>query len=143
MSTSFDSSTLYTDLFIDGVWQKASSGATFPVENPATNEVIAHVANGGPEDAALAIQAAGRAQAAWGKSTPRERADILRRAFDLVIANTDRLAAIMTAEMGKPLAEAKGEVAYGADMLRWFSEEAVRVGGDHATAVDGKTRILI
>ena len=79
----------------------------------------------------------------WGKSTPRERADILRRAFELVIANTDRLAAIMTAEMGKPLAEAKGEVAYGAEMLRWFSEEAVRIGGDHTTSVDGNTRIMI
>ncbi|MDR7159567.1 NAD-dependent succinate-semialdehyde dehydrogenase [Arthrobacter sp. BE255] len=143
MSTSFDPSTLYTDLFIDGAWQKASNGATFSVENPATNEVIAHVADGGPEDAALAIKAAGRAQAGWSKSTPRERADILRRAFELVIANTDRLAAIMTAEMGKPLAEARGEVAYGAEMLRWFSEEAVRIGGDHTTSVDGNTRILI
>jgi succinate-semialdehyde dehydrogenase / glutarate-semialdehyde dehydrogenase len=143
MTPSFDPSTLQTDLFIDGAWQKASSSATFPVENPATNEIIAHVADGGPEDAARAINAAGRAQTAWGKSTPRERADILRRAFDLVIANTDRLAAIMTAEMGKPLAEAKGEVAYGADMLRWFAEEAVRVGGDSTTSVDGNTRILI
>ncbi len=114
-------------------------------KTPATNEVIAHVADGSPEDAALAIEAAGRAQAAWGgKSTPRERADILRRAYELVIANTDRLAAIMTAEMGKPpLTEAKGEVAYGADMLRWFSEEAVRIGGDNASSVDGNTRILI
>lgn len=143
MTPSFDPSTLQTDLFIDGAWQKAASSATFPVENPATHEIIAHVADGGPEDAARAIEAAGRAQAAWGKSTPRERADILRRAFDLVIANTDRLAAIMTAEMGKPLAEAKGEVAYGADMLRWFAEEAVRVGGDSTTSVDGNTRILI
>ena len=143
MTPSFDTSTLQTDLFIDGAWQKAASSATFPVENPATNEIIAHVADGGPEDAARAIDAAGRAQAAWGKSTPRERADILRRAFELVIANTDRLAAIMTAEMGKPLAEAKGEVAYGADMLRWFAEEAVRVGGDSTTSVDGNTRILI
>ncbi|UVJ39884.1 NAD-dependent succinate-semialdehyde dehydrogenase [Arthrobacter sp. CJ23] len=140
---SFDPATLHTDLFIDGSWQKAAAGATFPVENPATNEVIAHVADGGPEDAARAIEAAGRAQAAWAKSTPRERADILRRAFELVIANTDRLAAIMTAEMGKPLAEARGEVAYGADMLRWFSEEAVRIGGDSASSVDGNTRILI
>ena len=143
MSSSFDSNTLHTDLFIDGVWQKAASGATFPVENPATHEVIAHVADGGPEEARAAIEAAGRAQTQWGKSTPRERADILRRAFDLVIANTDRLAAIMTAEMGKPLAEAKGEVAYGAEMLRWFSEEAVRIGGDHSTSVDGNTRIMI
>jgi succinate-semialdehyde dehydrogenase/glutarate-semialdehyde dehydrogenase len=143
MSSSFDPSGLHTELFIDGAWQKAASGATFPVENPATNEIIAHVADGGPADAALAIKAAGHAQAAWGKSTPRERADILRRAYELVIANTDHLAAIMTAEMGKPLAEARGEVAYGAEMLRWFSEEAVRIGGDHATSVDGNTRIMI
>ncbi|WP_420180971.1 NAD-dependent succinate-semialdehyde dehydrogenase [Paenarthrobacter sp. TA1.8] len=143
MTPSFDPSSLQTDLFINGRWQQAANGATFAVENPATNEVIAHVADGSPEDAALAIEAAGRAQAAWGKSTPRERADILRRAYELVIANTDRLAAIMTAEMGKPLTEAKGEVAYGADMLRWFSEEAVRIGGDNASSVDGNTRILI
>jgi succinate-semialdehyde dehydrogenase / glutarate-semialdehyde dehydrogenase len=143
MSPSFDPSDLHTDLFIDGAWQKAASGATFPVENPATHEVIANVANGGVEEARAAIEAAGRAQAAWAKSTPRERANILRRAFELVIANTDRLAAIMTAEMGKPLAEAKGEVAYGADMLRWFSEEAVRIGGDSTTSVDGNTRIMI
>lgn len=143
MSTSFDPSPLRTELFIDGAWRKASNGATFPVENPATNEIIAHVADGGPEDAALAIEAAGRAQTAWARSTPRERADILRRAFELVIANTDRLAAIMTAEMGKPLAEARGEVAYGAEMLRWFSEEAVRIGGDHTSSADGNTRIMI
>ena len=143
MTTSFDPTTLHTELFVDGAWQQAASSATFPVENPATNEIIAHVANGGPEDAVLAIEAASRAQAEWGKSTPRERGDILRRAFELVIANTNRLAAIMTAEMGKPLAEAKGEVAYGAEMLRWFSEEAVRIGGDHATSSDGNSRIMI
>ncbi|MFE4545415.1 NAD-dependent succinate-semialdehyde dehydrogenase [Arthrobacter sp. NPDC056727] len=143
MSLSFDPNTLHTDLFIDGAWRKATGAATFPVENPATNEIIVHVADGGVEDAALAIEAAGRAQSEWGKSSPRQRADILRRAFELVIANTDRLAAIMTAEMGKPLAEAKGEVAYGAEFLRWFSEEAVRIGGDSTTSVDGKTRILI
>jgi succinate-semialdehyde dehydrogenase/glutarate-semialdehyde dehydrogenase len=143
MSHSFDPTAVQTGIFIDGAWQKAASGATFAVENPATHEIIAHVADGGPEDARAAIEAAGRAQAAWGKSTPRERADILRRAFELVIAKTDQLAAIMTAEMGKPLAEAKGEVAYGAEMLRWFSEEAVRIGGDHTTSVDGNTRIMI
>ncbi|MBT2539120.1 NAD-dependent succinate-semialdehyde dehydrogenase [Arthrobacter sp. ISL-69] len=143
MSSSFDPNTLHTDLFIDGAWQKAASGATFPVENPATNEVIANVADGGPEDARAALEAAGRAQSEWGKSAPRERADILRRAFELVIANTDRLAAIMTAEMGKPLAEARGEVAYGAEMLRWFSEEAVRISGDHTSSADGNTRIMI
>ena len=143
MTTSFDPTTLHTQLFIDGVWQEAANSATFPVENPATNEIIACVANGGPEDAALALKAADRAQAEWSKSTPRERGDILRRAFELVTANTDRLAAIMTAEMGKPLAEARGEVAYGAEMLRWFSEEAVRIGGDSAASLDGNTRIMI
>ena len=143
MTTSFDPTTLHTQLFIDGVWQEAANSATFPVENPATNEIIARVANGGPEDAALALQAADRAQAEWSKSTPRERGDILRRAFELVTANTDRLAAIMTAEMGKPLGEARGEVAYGAEMLRWFSEEAVRIGGDSAASLDGNTRIMV
>ncbi|APX01106.1 NAD-dependent succinate-semialdehyde dehydrogenase [Arthrobacter sp. QXT-31] len=142
MTTSFPT-TLQTQLFIDGVWQEATNSATFPVENPATNEIIARVADGGPEDAALALGAADRAQAEWSKSTPRERGDILRRAFELVTANTDRLAAIMTAEMGKPLAEARGEVAYGADMLRWFSEEAVRIGGDSAASLDGDTRIVV
>lgn len=143
MSRFIDPTTLHTDLFIDGVWRKATGAATFSVENPATHEVIAEVADGGPEDAIAAIEAAGRAQATWSKSTPRERADILRRAFDLVTANADRLAAIMTAEMGKPLAEAAGEVAYGAAFLQWFAEEAIRIGGDHTTSVDGTTRILV
>lgn len=143
MNASFAPESLRTELFIHGVWQQAADGATFAVENPATNEVIAHVADGGPADAVRAIEAAGRAQGTWARSTARERADILRRAFELVVANTDRLASIMTAEMGKPLAEAKGEVAYGAEMLRWFSEEAVRIGGDSSMSLDGTTRIRI
>jgi succinate-semialdehyde dehydrogenase/glutarate-semialdehyde dehydrogenase len=143
MTVSFDPTTLPTGLFIDGAWRAAINGATFPVENPATNEVIAHVADGWADDAAQAIEAAGRAQAEWAKSTPRVRADILYRTYELVVANTDRLAAIMTAEMGKPLAEARGEVAYGAEMLRWFSEEAVRVGGDHAASADGSTQVMV
>lgn len=143
MSTTLDLTTLHTELFIDGVWQPAASSATFAVENPATRQIIAEVADGGPEDAQRAIAAAGRAQAAWSTSTPRQRSDILRRAYELVLTDTERLAAIMTAEMGKPLAEARGEVAYGAEFLRWFSEEAVRVGGDHTTTVDGNNRILI
>ncbi|WP_077487985.1 NAD-dependent succinate-semialdehyde dehydrogenase [Sinomonas mesophila] len=143
MSPTLDPTTLRTELYIDGAWRSATGGAIFPVENPATHEVLAHVADGGPEDAILAIEAAGRAQAEWGRSTPRQRAEILRRAYYLVLANTDRLASIMTAEMGKPLAEARGEVAYGAEMLLWFSEEAVRIGGDQTTSVDGSTRIMI
>ncbi|MFF2032409.1 NAD-dependent succinate-semialdehyde dehydrogenase [Arthrobacter sp. NPDC058192] len=143
MSFSLDPTALRTDLFIDGAWRPAASSQTFEVENPATGEVIARVADGGPDDARLAIEAAGRAQAGWAASTPRQRADILRKAYELVLENSDALAAIMTAEMGKPLAEAKGEVAYGAEFLRWFSEEAVRVGGDHTSTVDGNNRILI
>lgn len=140
---SFDPTLLKTALFIDGTWRPAASAATFEVENPATHEVIAHVADGGPEDAKLAIEAAGRAQPSWAASAPRHRADILRRAYELVLKNTDALAAIMTAEMGKPMAEAKGEVAYGAEFLRWFSEEAVRVGGDQTSTVDGNNRIMV
>lgn len=143
MSFTLDPTLLKTDLFIDGTWRPAVAAATFEVENPATHEVIAHVADGSPEDARLAIQAAGRAQPEWAATAPRERADILRRAYELVLKNTDALAAIMTAEMGKPLAEARGEVAYGAEFLRWFSEEAVRVGGDQTSTVDGNNRIMV
>ncbi|WP_457972372.1 NAD-dependent succinate-semialdehyde dehydrogenase [Arthrobacter sp. D1-17] len=132
-----------TKLFIDGEWAEASSGARFNVINPATEEVIATVADGGPEDARRAIETAGRVQKEWAKTPPRERSEILRRAFDLIMARQDELALIMTTEMGKPFAEAKGEVAYAAEFFRWFSEEAVRIGGDLTTTGDGKNRILV
>ncbi|MCX4647015.1 NAD-dependent succinate-semialdehyde dehydrogenase [Streptomyces sp. NBC_01446] len=132
-----------TGVFIDGQWGDATSGARFDVVNPATEEVIATVANGGPEDALRAIETAGRVQNAWARTAPRERGEILRRAYDLLMARQDQLALIMTAEMGKPLAEAKGEVAYAAEFFRWFSEEAVRIGGDATTTGDGKNRILV
>jgi succinate-semialdehyde dehydrogenase/glutarate-semialdehyde dehydrogenase len=132
-----------TGVFIDGQWGEAASGTRFNVVNPATEEVIATVADGGPEDAQRAIETAGRVQKDWAKTSPRERSEILRRAYDLVMARQDDIALIMTSEMGKPLAEAKGEIAYAADYFRWFSEEAVRIGGDHTTSGDGKTRILV
>ncbi|MFE5837471.1 NAD-dependent succinate-semialdehyde dehydrogenase [Arthrobacter sp. NPDC056493] len=132
-----------TGLFIDGQWGEAASGARFDVVNPATEEVIATVADGGPEDAQRAIETAGRVQKEWARTAPRERSEILRRAYDLVMARQDEIALIMTSEMGKPLAEAKGEIAYAADYFRWFSEEAVRIGGDHTTSGDGKTRVLV
>jgi succinate-semialdehyde dehydrogenase/glutarate-semialdehyde dehydrogenase len=134
---------LKTELFINGEWTASSTGKTFTVENPATREVIAHVADGTPEDALRAIQAAGAAQVSWGKTSPRTRADILRRAYDIILSRAEELAALMTAEMGKPLAEAKGEVAYGAEFFRWFSEEAARIDGDSTTTVDGNNRILV
>lgn len=132
-----------TGVFIDGQWGEATSGARFNVVNPATEEVIATVADGGPKDAQRAIETAGRVQKDWAKTSPRERSEILRRAYELVIARQDEIALIMTSEMGKPLAEAKGEIAYAADYFRWFSEEAVRIGGDHTTSGDGKTRVLV
>lgn len=132
-----------TDLFIDGVWTPAESGRTFEVENPATGEVVARVADGGPQDARRAIEAAGRVQKEWARTAPRARSEILRRAYELIMARQDELALIMTSEMGKPLAESRGEVAYAAEFFRWFSEEAVRIGGDHTTTGDGKNRILV
>ncbi|MGG6382196.1 NAD-dependent succinate-semialdehyde dehydrogenase [Paenarthrobacter sp. NEAU-H11] len=132
-----------TGLYIDGEWAESSTGARFAVVNPATEEVIATVADGGPEDARRAIETAGREQKAWAKTPPRERSEILRRAFELIMARQDELALIMTTEMGKPFAEAKGEVAYAAEFFRWFSEEAVRIGGDLTTTGDGKNRILV
>ncbi|MFF4274157.1 NAD-dependent succinate-semialdehyde dehydrogenase [Streptomyces sp. NPDC001536] len=132
-----------TGVFIDGQWGEAASGARFDVVNPATEEVIATVADGGAEDARRAIETAGRVQKEWARTSPRERSEILRRAYDLIMARQDQLALIMTTEMGKPLAEAKGEVAYAAEFFRWFSEEAVRIGGDLTTTGDGKNRILV
>ena len=136
-------SAVSTGLLIDGAWGESATGARFEVINPATEEVIATVADGGPDDARRAIEAAGRAQPEWARTAPRERSEILRRAFDLVMARQDELALIMTSEMGKPLAEAKGEVAYAAEFLRWFSEEAVRIGGDQMLSGDGKTRFMV
>ncbi|MFC6066970.1 NAD-dependent succinate-semialdehyde dehydrogenase [Streptomyces ochraceiscleroticus] len=132
-----------TGVFVDGQWDDAASGARFNVVNPATEEVIATVADGGPKDALHAIETAGRVQSEWARTAPRERGEILRRAYDLLMVRQDELALIMTAEMGKPLAEAKGEVAYAAEFFRWFSEEAVRIGGDVTTTGDGKNRILV
>lgn len=130
-------------LFIDGEWCDAASGKTHDVVNPATEQVIATIADGGPEDARRAIEAAAAAQRDWGRTAPRERSEILRRAYDLVMERQDDLALVMTSEMGKPVAEAKGEVAYAAEFLRWFSEEAVRIGGDMMLSGDGLTRIFV
>ncbi|MEU9836250.1 NAD-dependent succinate-semialdehyde dehydrogenase [Streptosporangium sp. NPDC048047] len=130
-------------LFIDGTWGPAASGRTFAVENPATGETIAMVADGDGDDARRAIEAAGARQSDWSRSAPRERGEILRRTYEIIMNRADELAALITAEMGKPLAEARGEVMYGAEFFRWFAEEAVRIGGDHTLSGDGRTRILV
>ena len=134
---------LGTGIHVDGSWRDAASGATFEVINPATGEKVATVADGGAEDAAAAIEAAGRTQASWAAVPARERAEILRRAYELLIERADDLALIMTTEMGKPLAEAKGEVNYGAEFFRWFSEEACRIRGDARRSPDGTTRLIV
>ncbi|MGX0937622.1 NAD-dependent succinate-semialdehyde dehydrogenase [Cupriavidus metallidurans] len=116
--------------YVDGQWIGADSGATFDVTDPATGEVIARVADLGAAETTRAVAAAEVAQKAWAAKTGKERANILRRWFDLMLANTDDLAYLMTREQGKPLAEAKGEIAYAASFIEWFAEEAKRVDGE-------------
>jgi len=116
--------------YIDGTWVSAADGDTFPVTNPADGSLVANVPQLGATETKAAIEAANAAWPAWRSKTAKERAAILRRWFDLIIANKDDLAAIMTAEQGKPLAESAGEVAYGASFIEWFGEEAKRIYGD-------------
>ncbi|MEV0570443.1 NAD-dependent succinate-semialdehyde dehydrogenase [Dactylosporangium sp. NPDC050588] len=131
-----------TGLFIAGRWRGATSGRIMPVENPATRQILTHVADAGVEDAQAAVTAAAAAQNAWAATPPRMRSDILRLTYERITARTDELAAVMTAEMGKPLAEARGEVTYGAEFFRWFSEEATRLNGSYGTTPDGRTRMI-
>ena len=116
--------------YIDGKWIEADNGATLTVRNPATGEVVGTVPALGAVETRRAIEAANRAQPAWRAMLAKDRAAILRRLFDLMLANTDDLAVIMTAEQGKPLAESKGEIAYAASFIEWFAEEGKRVYGD-------------
>ena len=130
-----------TGLFIGGAWREAP--ARFAVEDPATGEVIAHVADGTAADATAALDAAVEAQAGWAATTPRQRGEILRRAYELLTARTDDLALLMTLEMGKPVAESRAEIAYAADFLRWFGEEAVRIDGRWTINPNGGARLLV
>ena len=130
-------------LFIGGEWLDAVDGATLPVDDPATGEIVCHVADAGPKDALLAESAAVKAQEEWAATAPRARSEILRRAYEIILSRADDLALLMTTEMGKPLAEAKGEVAYAAEFFRWFSEEAVRIEGGFGTLPDGRNRMLL
>jgi succinate-semialdehyde dehydrogenase/glutarate-semialdehyde dehydrogenase len=130
-------------LFIGGKWLEAQDGATMPVDDPATGEILCRVADAGPRDGRLAEAAAVAAQEDWARTSPRERSEILRRAYEIVLSRTDELSLLMTSEMGKPLAEARGEVAYAAEFFRWFSEEAVRIDGGFGTLPDGRNRMLL
>ena len=130
------------ELFIAGAWRPAQSGARLEVEDPATGLALCDIADAGESDALAALAAAHDAQAAWGGHPPRERGEILRRAFELINARIDELAMLMSLEMGKSLVEARGEVAYANDFLRWFSEEAVRIRGSYSVSPNGKARLL-
>jgi succinate-semialdehyde dehydrogenase/glutarate-semialdehyde dehydrogenase len=130
-------------IYINGAWKDAADKKTLDVIDPATGKTLVAIADAAPADGLAAIDAAAAAQEAWAKTAPRERAEILRAAFEKVTSMADDFALLMSLEMGKPFAEAKGEVAYGAEFLRWFSEEAVRVTGRYGTAPDGKNRIMV
>ena len=137
-----DPALLKAQAFIDGEWVDAGSGATTPVVNPSNGETIAEVAHCGAAEARRAIEAAGRAFGEWRERTAKDRARALRRWFDLMMAHQEDLAVIMTAEQGKPLAESRGEIAYGAAFVEWFSEEARRVYGDTIPGPAGDKRIV-
>jgi succinate-semialdehyde dehydrogenase / glutarate-semialdehyde dehydrogenase len=128
-------------LYIGGEWRDGAKG-TLTVEDPATGDPLCEVADASEDDAKAALSAAVEAGPSWSQQAPRERGEILRRAFDAIIAREDELALLMTLEMGKPIKESKAEIAYGAEFLRWFSEQAVRIDGRYAIAANGQGRLL-
>ncbi|HEX5118045.1 MAG TPA: NAD-dependent succinate-semialdehyde dehydrogenase [Pseudonocardiaceae bacterium] len=134
---------LHTDLLIGGKSVPASDGRRFDVFDPATGAVLTTVADGAVADAQAAVDAADAAAAGWAATPPRQRAEILRTAFDLMTARADELATLISLENGKALADARGEIAYAAEFFRWYSEEAVRINGSVATAPSGANRILV
>ncbi len=131
-----------TDLFIAGKWRAASGGGTLTVEDPATTEPLVEVADAQAQDALDALTAAADAQDEWAVHPPRERGEILRRAYEAIVEKTDELALLMTLEMGKSVAESRAEIGYAAEFFRWFSEEAVRIHGRYMVNTTGKGRIL-
>jgi succinate-semialdehyde dehydrogenase/glutarate-semialdehyde dehydrogenase len=138
-----DPTLLKTDALINGQWVKGTAARRFDVLDPANGHKLADVANLGPADAEAAIQAANAAWPAWRAKTGKERSIILRKWFDLLMANQEDLGRIMTAEQGKPFPEAKGEVAYGASFVEWFAEEAKRVNGETLPQWDNNRRLMV
>jgi succinate-semialdehyde dehydrogenase/glutarate-semialdehyde dehydrogenase len=131
-----------TGVFIDGEWRPSASGRTVAVEDPSTGKTLVDVADGATEDGFAALDAATRAQPGWAATPPRERGEILRRSFEMIMARIDDLALLMTLEMGKPIADSKAEITYAAEFFRWFSEEAVRISGDYRPAPAGGSRMV-
>src|SRR5579863_8403815 len=130
-------------LLIDGKWRPAAGGKTVAVEDPSTGKTLTEVADGDSADALEALTAAQAAQADWAATAPRERGEILRRAFEALIDRSEELAILMTLEMGKPLAESRAEITYAAEFFRWYSEEAVRIAGDYRVAPGGGSRVIV
>jgi succinate-semialdehyde dehydrogenase / glutarate-semialdehyde dehydrogenase len=130
-----------TQQFIGGKWVDGAQG-TFDVLDPSTGEVLCAVAQAGAEDVRAAIDAAAGAQAGWAATAPRERSEVLRRTFELMIERKEDLAYLMSLEMGKSLTDARGEVVYAAEFFRWYAEEAVRIGGEVRLAPSGANRIV-
>src|ERR1700741_5038185 len=129
-------------LYIGGEWRDAGGGETLAGEGPSPGEPLVEVADATADDAVAALDAAVAAQAEWATHPPRERGEILRRAFEAMNERADELALLMTPERGKPLAESTAEIAYAAEFLRWFAEEAVRIEGRFATAPNGAGRLI-
>ncbi len=132
-----------TQLLIGGQWRDASGGGTAVVEDPATGLQLAEVADATPEDGMAALDAATAAQTAMAALSPRERSEILQRTSQLITEHTEELALLMTLELGKPLAESRGEVAYGASFFWWFAGEAVRTSGVYRQSADGNGRTMV
>ncbi|MDB5528153.1 MAG: NAD-dependent succinate-semialdehyde dehydrogenase [Devosia sp.] len=140
---SFDPAKLPSDLWIDGQWRPGSAKARIDVLDPSTGKTITSVADASIEDAMAAVTAAHKAGPGWAATAPRQRAEILRRCFELMISRRDMLAELISLENGKSLSDAKGEVSYAAEFFRWFSEEAVRLNGDIYTAPSGANKIVV
>jgi succinate-semialdehyde dehydrogenase/glutarate-semialdehyde dehydrogenase len=132
-----------TQLYINGEWRDGGSGKTIAVSDPSTGLVLANIADATEEDGKLAIDAAASVQDSWAKTAPRYRGELLRKAFERVQELKDDFALLMTLEMGKPLAEALGEVNYGSEFLRWFSEEAVRITGRYGINPENSGRAIV
>ena len=132
-----------TDLWIGGTWRKASDNGRFDVIDPATENTITSVASATVEDAHAALDAADAAFADWAARTPRDRAEVLRKAFELMMADAERFARLITLENGKALPDSRGEVAYAAEFFRWYAEEAVRNIGEVSRAPATGARILV
>src|SRR5215472_3994995 len=132
-----------TDLWIGGKWRKSSDGGRFDVTDPATENKVASVASATVDDAKAAVEAAGAAFEGWAARKPRERGEILRKSYELIMRDAERLARLITIENGKALSDSRGEVAYAAEFFRWYAEEAVRNIGEVSRAPASGARIFV